>query len=273
MRPNREKRGQFKHVPKTTMNTVDKALSLLRYFSPQVPELGLSELARLSDVDKTTTLRCMTALERNGFVEQDEVTRKYRIGLAPMGLAQIREHSFPVQSVVAPYLERMAQTLGETTHGTLVIGDDPVTTAIYEPDRALFVHIQPTLVLPWHATASGIAIAAFLPEPRQSALMKRLDFQSFTQNTQTGKAAFIDAMQACRTEGLARALSTYEDEVIGTAAPIFGPSGNPIGSIAVAAVTQRMTPDLQSRIDAELKDAAHHITHELGGAAPSIAAQ
>lgn len=57
------------------MGTVDKALSLLRFFSPQIPELGLSELTRQSGFDKATTLRCLTALERNGFVEQDVNTR------------------------------------------------------------------------------------------------------------------------------------------------------------------------------------------------------
>ena len=58
-------------MAKPTMGTVDKALSLLRHFSVQHPEIGLSELSRLAGYDKTTILRCMNALERNGFVEQN----------------------------------------------------------------------------------------------------------------------------------------------------------------------------------------------------------
>ena len=42
-------------MSKPVMSTVDKALSLLRHFSLQRPELGLSELARLAEYDKTTT--------------------------------------------------------------------------------------------------------------------------------------------------------------------------------------------------------------------------
>ena len=76
------------------MGTVDKAMSLLGCFSVQMPELGPGALARQGGFDKTTALRCMPALERHGFVEQDGVSRKYGLGLAPIYLARIRENSF-----------------------------------------------------------------------------------------------------------------------------------------------------------------------------------
>ena len=53
------------------MTTVDKALSLLEYFSDLRPEIGLSEFARLSGFDKSAALRMLGALVRAGFVEQD----------------------------------------------------------------------------------------------------------------------------------------------------------------------------------------------------------
>ena len=102
------------------MGTVDKALSLMRFFSPQLPELGLSELARKSGFDKATTLRCLNALERNGFVEQDLLSRKYRVGLSPFHLAQIREQSFPIESIIAEHLDALVARVGETAHGTLL---------------------------------------------------------------------------------------------------------------------------------------------------------
>ncbi len=259
-------------MAKTTMGTVDKALSLLRFFSPQKPELGLSELARLSSFDKTTTLRCMTALERNGFVEQDTISRKYRIGLSPINLAQIREQSFPVQSIIAPHLDRLSDAVGETAHGTLLMGRDPMTVAISEPDRALFVHVHPSTALPWHATASGIAIAAFLPEDMQNDLLAQQDREAFTNSTPAGRDDFAKALDACRAEGLARAQSTFEDEVAGTAVPIFGQSGKPIGAVAIAAVKLRMTDDLQVRIDTCLRTAAAEITRKLGGSPPTAGA-
>ncbi|MEM8978865.1 MAG: IclR family transcriptional regulator [Pseudomonadota bacterium] len=256
-------------MTKTTMSTVDKALTLLRYFSVQNPELGLSELARLSGYDKTTTLRCMTALARNGFVEQDAESRKYRVGLAPVNLAQIREQSFPVRSVIARHLEGLSSSLGETAHGSLVMGHGILTAGISFPERALFVHIDPSETLPHHATASGFAILAHADPTELEQYWGQAEFETFTDNTPVARAEIEPLLAECRAQGVARAASTFEADVIGTAAPIFGQLGPPIGTIAVAAVASRVTPDLQARIDTSLKTAAKAITNELGGRPPS----
>jgi DNA-binding IclR family transcriptional regulator len=67
---------------------------------------------------------------------------------------------------------------------------------------------------------------------------------------------------------LARARLTFEDDVIGTAAPVFGQSGAAIGSLAIASVSLRMTTKLQKKIDEKLKEAAVATTKEIGGIAP-----
>ncbi len=74
----------------------------------------------------------------------------------------------------------------------------------------------------------------------------------------------------CRNVGLARAHLTFEKDVIGTAAPVFGQSGTAIGSIAIASVSLRMTNELEKEIEAKLKLAAFAITKEIGGIAPRL---
>ena len=69
---------------------------------------------------------------------------------------------------------------------------------------------------------------------------------------------------------MARARLTFEDDVIGTAAPVFGQSGAAIGSLAIASVSLRMTNKLQKKIDAKLKEAAVATTKELGGISPRL---
>ena len=66
------------------MSTIGKALSLLDLISVLDKDIGLSDLARLSTLDKATTRRFLVELERHGFVEQDEETRRYRLGAAPV---------------------------------------------------------------------------------------------------------------------------------------------------------------------------------------------
>lgn len=250
------------------MSTVDKALSLLQHFSVLRPEIGLSEFSRLSGQDKTTVLRCLTALHRNGFVEQDEVTRRYRLGLAPMTLARMREQSFPMQALLKPHLARLSERLGETAHVTLVNGASLMTGLISEPERAARVFMDPSAMMPVHATASGIAILAFLPRERQQAWLDKTTFQRFTDHTPHTRAQVEQLVATARTKGFARSEEWFEQDVIGTAVPIFGPSGLPAGAVAVAAVASRFDAALAAGITAALFSAAATITQELGGVFP-----
>lgn len=250
---------------RTTMNSVDRALGLLRHFSVQTPEFGLSALARISGNDKTTTLRCLTALERNGIVEQNPETKKYRIGFAPLHLSRIREKSFPVQALLQPILTRITQEVGETTHASMVTHLELVNVAIAEPNRATRVFVDPSEPLPFHATASGMALLAFMtPEARKDLNLPQ-DLQSFTAGTPRHLADLEVRLQTIRKEGLARAPSTFEDDVVGTAVPFFGWSGRVIGVIAVAAVASRYDAALQNRVDAALRDASAEISRQMGG--------
>ncbi|MFT6023156.1 MAG: DNA-binding IclR family transcriptional regulator [Ascidiaceihabitans sp.] len=255
-------------MAKPTMGTVDKALSLLRHFSVQHPEIGLSELSRLAGYDKTTILRCMNALERNGFVEQNSDSKKYRLGLAPINLARIRERSFPLLSILQPHLDTLARLTGETAHATVMTGSTLMTALISEPDRATRVHLDPSIALPVHATASGIAIASHLPTKAQSLMIQQDGFEKFTPETPPDDAALSALFEQARTNGYARADQFFEADVIGTAAAFFNTTDTPAGALAVAAVATRFDANLSALITKHLIAAVTEVTRELGGTMP-----
>jgi DNA-binding IclR family transcriptional regulator len=256
-------------MSKPVMSTVDKALSLLRHFSIQRPEMGLSELARLAGYDKTTTLRCMTALERNGFIEQDSHSKHYRLGLAPINLARIRERSFPLLAILQPHVDALRDSTQETAHATVLSAGRLLTALVNEPDRATRVFMDPSADLPVHATASGMVIAAHLPAAERAALVAGANFERFTDNTPTTPQALEALFAKTRARGFGRAEQSYEDDVIGTAVAFFGPNGKPAGAIAVAAVASRFDTALASKIEQELVTTGQKLTQELGGIAPA----
>ena len=55
-------------------------------------------------------------------------------------------------------------------------------------------------------------------------------------------------LQTIRDCGFAIADGTFDPEVYGIAAPIFGPDEYAVGAVAVATPFSRMTPDLRERI-------------------------
>ncbi len=165
------------------MRTVDKALRLLDLFSIESPEHGLSEIARLARSDKATTLRLLKALERHGFVEQHPETKKYRLGKSLLRFSRIRETSFPTAQIVQPILDRLADATEETVHASLASGTSLISIGIAAPRRAMHVHINPSEQIPFHATATGIAILAYADEDFVDRIVSGKSLKRFTEHT------------------------------------------------------------------------------------------
>ncbi len=251
------------------MGTVVKALKLLDFFSEQRPDIGLSEMARLAGLDKATTRRLLVALSGHGMVEQMAESRKYRLGAALLRLARVRNATYPVDAVVQPIVDRLAEETGETVHCSLVAGGAMATIALRESQRANRVSMERGEALPLHATASGNAYLAFAPPGVMDAALSKL-LPAFTERTLIDLDRLRDAVAGIRKTGVAVSDQGYEAEVVGIAAPIFDSSGHSSGAIAVATPSSRMTADVQAGIADAVRHAAADITRALGVVPPSV---
>jgi DNA-binding IclR family transcriptional regulator len=250
------------------MQTVDKAVELLGLFSEHEPEIGLSEISRRANFDKATSRRLLLALAKHGLVEQNPDNRRYRIGPGVLRLARVRETTMPLTAIVQPVLKRLVDGTGETAHFTLLSGRDLATVAIQESRRSNRVNMTLGESLPLHATASGLAILAFLQDAKPSFL-KTLKLESFTEFTLTDRAQMDQVLRDARELGYVSNLGYYEVDVCSIAAPVFDSSGSPIGTVAVAAPQARFTKENQEIIKTQVVAAATEITSRLGGSMPS----
>jgi IclR family acetate operon transcriptional repressor len=245
------------------VQTVDKAMKLLAFFTTTQPEIGLSDLARLAGFDKASTRRLLVSLHKHSFVEQNPETRKYRLGAGFLHLARVREATFPIRTVIQPVLDRLARTTGETAHASTPAGGHLATIGVAEPNRATRVHVDPAEKLPYHATASGIVFLAFSdPGLVDSALDRPLE--KHTPHTLTKPDQIRDQVRRAYEDGFAISDQGFEDEVIGMAAPYFGAAGMVAGAVAVATPSSRMTNDVRDTIAGLLIEAAIEITENMG---------
>jgi DNA-binding IclR family transcriptional regulator len=256
----------FGHVKLST--TVDKALSLLELFTAQKPEIGLSEVARLADIDKATAHRLLSALATRGFLEQDEQSRLYRLGVSVVRLARYRESVFPLESVVESELTSLAQVTGETCHASMLAGSKLATVGYVEGSKAIHVTLEQGQLLHLHATASGLACLAFMSEARQNSILRQ-PMEKFTSSTPVKPEAIKRLIAGVQKAGFAIADQTYESDVFGVAAPLFGAEGFAQGAVAVATPAHRMTKEIRMQTASLVMDAATRITRKLGFEPPA----
>ncbi|MBV0911776.1 IclR family transcriptional regulator [Anianabacter salinae] len=250
------------------MGTVAKALSLLDLFTLARPEIGLSDLARLSGMNKATVYRMVSELQAEGLLEQTG-TRAYRIGPAVLRLAALREATVPLRAAAMPLLQRLSDRTGETVHLSFLEGGKLGTYAFtYADAHGTSVRMEDAAVLPFHATASGLAVLAYLPPDRREALLTP-PLAGFTAATQTDAARIRAALSQVRASGIAVSTGGFEADVSSLAVPLFAADGSVTGALAVATPVSRMTDALRARIAQALTDTAPALG-ALWGASPLL---
>lgn len=246
------------------MSTTTKALGILKLFNEGRPSMGLSEVARLLGRDKASVLRYLNDLESQGFLEQDPFTRSYHLGPAIARLALIREQTYPLNRAARNILRKLVADTGETAHLTHFQNESLSEVAIEETSfRGTRVYIDPAEPLPLHASASGIAFLSGCSDARRMDLLNR-PLPRITPLTETDPDTILARVEKAAARGYATSTGTFEVDVCGTAAPVFGPSGTVCGAIAVAVPQSRMTPDVQAHIAQKVVDAAALVSRHYG---------
>ncbi len=247
--------------------TVEKATSLLEFFSEQSPGSGLSQLARLSGINKATTLRYLLALQSAGFIEQDEQTSLYYLGPAFSKFARIREASNPFNRAVGRVLADLAALTNETSHVSTLSNQEIKTVSLVESTRSARVILPFGERLPLHATASGLSILAWAkPDLLEGVLAS--DLEVFTEFTIADKVSLRETVARARADGYARGYQGYELDVVGLAAPYFDASGHAKGAVAVAMPLSRNSAEIENTISEAVIAASQQITTAIGGVTP-----
>ncbi len=223
-------------------------------------------MCRLAKRDKATTHRHLQALEEAGFVEQNPLTRQYRLGPALLQLAQMREQTVPRKESAMPVLRKLAEITGETTHASVLSGTSVFALASCESTEHSIRVVIDLNKFPLHATASGLAILAFGPSDLMNVAVENLE--AFTSETIKSQATLEATVQSVRETGFGRTIGSFEKEVSSLAVPVFDETRRLAGAISVACVATRFSPDLERLCQENLVTASHDLTRRWGGTVP-----
>lgn len=228
----------------------------------------MSELCRLAGRDKASTHRYLQALEETGFVEQNSLTKCYRLGPVVLQLAQTRELTVPRKAGAETIISRLAEATGETTHVSVLSGATVYPLAScesYKHSTRVIIDVQ---TFPLHATASGICALAFGPAELMAFAGENM--QAFTAETPSTIAALERAVQSARETGFGRSERGFEEDVCSLSAPIFDQTGQFAGAVSVASAATRFTAELDRSIQQHLTEASREISRNWGGKTPEL---
>jgi IclR family transcriptional regulator, pca regulon regulatory protein len=215
--------------------SLERGLAILTAFTPDQPALGISELAQRLDLTRSTTHRYVATLARLGFLDQDDATRKYRLGIRVLDLGFSVLGALGLREIAGPHLQRLTAATGHTSN--LAIRDDTDVILIDRirgrPGR--YHHLEFSLHvgsrIPSYCSATGKALLAFLPQPDLSELLDRIELLPRGPRTVTGRAALTAELGQTRRTGIAVNDEELESGLRSIAVPIKSRSCEVVAAI------------------------------------------
>src|SRR5690625_1416381 len=187
-------------------------------------ELGVTELSGATGLAKSVVSRILNPLVAAGYVERNERSRRYRIGLRlfEIGLGYLRRSG--AREAAVGLLQELARETGATAYLGALDGGHCIVLAAIEGSDRLRVVVTAGERTPVQATAMGKAILAALDEAAFEDLLARGLPPAAPHWHTLGPAALREDITRARTLGYAVAQEDGWPGVwsVGTALPVPG---------------------------------------------------
>jgi DNA-binding IclR family transcriptional regulator len=241
------------------VRAVERATRILASLDDEHPERSLAEIARATELPKSTVFRILVTLDNCGFVEQTSDGERYRLGLqvAYLGLAALQRLS--IRREALPLMENLVERFEETCALGIFYQGSVMDIEVVHSDHVLTVTSEVGGRLPMHCTASGKALLAFLPPAVVKSVLAR-PLAVRTENTITSPSQLRKELAFIRRRGYAVDEEEYAVGVRAVAAPVSDIDGNVVAEISMPGPSSRLTPDRVPGIAQALIDAANAIS-------------
>lgn len=220
--------------------TIFRALSVLRALRDSETDVGVTEIARTVKLPSSTVHRILRTLVVAGYVVQNRVTERYRLGREAFFLGRAAGHTLGFDAAT-PLLEQLAEETGESVNLVVRDGDQGLVVLRVESRQPLRF-TQPTGTrIPLYCTSTGKVLLAFAGD--LNAEVARLgELERLTPNTITSPRRLLEELTTVRDRHFSVNRAERHPGVSGVAAPVLGSDGVVIAALAVQGPEFRM-PD------------------------------
>lgn len=246
------------------MSTVEKALDVLETILNKNAEVSLAEIAKMTELDKSTAYRMSNILVKRGYLNHGEKRGKYSLG--PRFFQYWNSSNFfeVLKDNALPYLQALSEEFGESVNMAILEGIKPIGIASVAAERILKVAPSTLGTLPLHCTAMGKILLAFKPNERIENIIKITGLKPYTDHTIIDISQLMNEIDTIRHEGVAFDDEEYTIGVRSIAVPITGKEGKFIAAISLVGPSARISKPKTIQLASKVKYYALEISRSLG---------
>lgn len=246
------------------IQALDRALQIIDLFDEYTTELKITEISSRMNLHKSTVHSLLKTLMLHGYMAQDEHSGKYKLGLKFVEKGQLLLQGLDIRTEARPYLAKLSELTGQTTHLVILSGNEGVYIDKIEGEKAVIRYSYLGRKVPLHCSAVGKVLLAFQAAEVQARLLHNYKFTPRTSLTITDQHIFEEVLAAVRVNGYAVDDEENEPGVRCIAAPVFDYSGKITAAISLSTLVSRVDSEQLALYQAMLCETAEAVSLTLG---------
>ncbi|MED5052140.1 IclR family transcriptional regulator [Anoxybacillus rupiensis] len=246
------------------VKSVSRALDIIDIVCSEKDGLGVTEIAKQMDINKSSVYRILSTLVQYGYIEQDEETSRYKLGYKFLELSSKLLESIDLRKEAKPYLKELEKETNEVIHLVVYDQGEVIYIEKLEGTETLRMHSKVGRRAPMHCTAVGKAILAHLPADVVRDILERKGLPRHTDQTITDQNAFLQELAQVKQKGYALDLEENEYGIRCIAVPIFAHGGKVVAAVSLSGPTIRMTDERIKQLQGRMQQIGKQISARLG---------
>ena len=214
-------KASFKRVP-----AVDKTFAILELVATSKEPLGISEITRALDFNKSTVFNIIHTLTDLEILKQAP-DNKFGLGIQFYLLSKASRNGSQIIRTIHPYLERINQKTNLSVFLGIRSGLHAVIMDKVDAAYDIKISAEIGMRLPLLAGAGGKAILCQMPDEEIDRILSKNVLRQFTRHSSIDKIKYKNMLKKARREGIAFDKEEYIEGIRALAVPLKIDNGNP----------------------------------------------
>lgn len=244
-------------MAESILQTADRALVILELLANE--SMTATDIQNKLELNKSTVHRLMMTLLNRGFVERNEATGIYTIGLKMVEISSIRLNQVELKTEALPYLHQLADKVNMSVQLAIYDEGEAVFIEKVEKYKSFHMYCQTGKRIPLYCSAVGKSLVMDKTNSEILAILKKIDFEKFTDKTMETPEEVLKDIMDSRFLGYTKDNSEHEHDVYCVASPIYDYRGK----IVAAASLTGFSDKIYEEDGKEVRDELHHTCIEI----------
>jgi DNA-binding IclR family transcriptional regulator len=247
---------------------VERALAMLEAVAQEPEGLSNADISRQLQIPKSSASYILRTLQTQGYLNRDPQSGKYRVGLKILSLSRGALSGIDVREVALPVMRNLMQKTNLTCHLAILDGPDAVYIEKVEPEGFIRMDTWVGRRMRVHATSVGKSLVAYIPQQRLEEIIAESGMEKRTPKTLTTLPRLLKELEKVREQGYS---VDDEENNLGArclGAPVFNQQGTIEAAVGLSGTINQVNSHTMPRIVEALKNAARHISMQLGHRVP-----